>query len=52
MLDKLRPLQQKLNVISSLGSKTVLDEETLVTAAKFLQALEDAWHEDAGGGIP
>lgn len=50
LLDKLRPLQQKLNVISSLGSRTVLDEETLVTAAKFLQALEDAWNEGKGGG--
>lgn len=46
LLDKLRPLQQKLNTISALGGSTVLDEEVLNTAAKFLQALEDAWNED------
>lgn len=45
LLNTLRPLQQKLNTISALGSTTVLDEETLDTAAKFLQALEDAWNE-------
>lgn len=50
LLDKLRPLQQKLNVISSLSSSKALDEETLATAAKFLQALEDAWNEGKGGG--
>ena len=45
LLNKLRPLQQKLNTISALGATTVLDEDTLNTAAKFLQALEDAWNE-------
>lgn len=45
LLKKLRPLQQKLNTISALGATTVLDEDTLNTAAKFLQALEDAWNE-------
>ncbi|MBD5627330.1 MAG: hypothetical protein HDQ90_07620 [Desulfovibrio sp.] len=45
LLNKLRPLQQKLNAISALGTSTVLDEDTLNTAAKFLQALEDAWNE-------
>lgn len=45
LLNKLRPLQQKLNTISALGATTVLDEATLNTAAKFLQALEDAWNE-------
>lgn len=45
LLNKLRPLQQKLNTISALGATTVLDEDTLNTAAKLLQALEDAWNE-------
>lgn len=44
LLEKVRPLQQKLNAITSLGDMRVLDGETLETAAKFLQALEDAWN--------
>lgn len=46
LLGKLRPLQQKLNAITSLGDMQVLDEKTLETAGKFLQALEDAWNEN------
>lgn len=46
LLEQLRPLQQKLNVITALGDMQVLDGETLETAGKFLQALEDAWNEN------
>ena len=50
LLEKLRPLQQKLNAISALGATRILDEETLNTAAKFLQAMEEAWNESGSQG--
>lgn len=46
MIDRIRPLQQKLNAISALGNSINLDESTLNNAANYLQNLEDQWKND------
>ena len=43
LMNKIRPLQQKLNAISALGDLIVLDEATLNNSANFLQELENTW---------
>lgn len=48
MIDRMRPLQQKLNAISALGGSINLDEYTLNNAANYLQNLEDKWEKDSG----
>ena len=45
ILDKWRPLVNKLDAIAALGDIMVLDESTLETAANFLQKLEKSWSE-------
>ena len=46
LMNKIRPLQQKLNAISALGDLIVLDEATLNNSANFLQELENTWSTD------
>lgn len=48
MIDRMMPLQQKLNAISALGGSINLDESTLNKAANYLQNLEDQWKNDSG----
>ena len=48
MIDRMRPLQQKLNAISALGGSINLDEYTLNNAANYLQNLEDKWEKYSG----
>lgn len=45
ILNKWRPLVNKLDAIAALGDVLVLDEATLETAANFLQKLESSWSE-------
>lgn len=45
LLQKLAPLQQKLNVISELGDSMRFTDHMLEKAGIFLQNLEDTWNE-------
>ena len=48
MIDRMRPLQQKLNAIYALGGSINLDEYTLNNAANYLQNLEEKWEKYSG----
>lgn len=47
MINRLRPLQQKLNAISALGGTMQLNEETLNSASNYLQQLENEWKNNS-----
>ena len=46
LIEKLLPLQQKLNAISALGDSMVMTNDILEQASSYLQGLENEWNKD------